>query len=134
MIVDMHKSNPSDITVGYLTLIRRDGSKEDIKITSIAKMRVESVKGDLTKIKIIADTETKFTPAPPMPERVFELSSLHVGHHLTYGLIYGRIERINAIETSDGRDNWSICAVHATIGGRDYKFYDNDRITVTRFI
>lgn len=125
---------PSDIVVGYLTLIRRDGSKEDIKITSLSKLRVEPVRGDKTKIKIIADTEIEYTPAPPLPWSIFQLSSLHVGLYLTYGPIHGRIDRINTIETSDGRDNWSVCAIHATIGGRDYRFNDNDRITVTRYI
>jgi len=126
--------SPSDIKVGYLTLIRRDGSKETIEITAITKMRVESIKGDQTKIKIIADTEIEYTPAPPMPRYVYELSSRHEGLHLNYGLIHGKIDRISAIETSDGRDNWNVCAIEATIGGRDYRFNDNDPITVTRYI
>lgn len=134
----MHISNlspsPSPVKVGYLTLIHEDGSKESIEITAITSLRVEPTKGDHTKIKIIADTEIKYTPAPPMPKRIYELSSLHVGLHLNYGLIHGRIDEIHAIETSDGRDNWSVCAISATIGGRHYRFNDNDPITVTRYI
>jgi hypothetical protein len=128
------KLNPSNTRVGYLTLINEDGSQETIEIRNIVKFRVEDDKHDRTKIKIVADTKIEYRPAPPLPKRVYDLTSLHRGLHLTYGLIHGRIEDVRPVETSDGCDNWNVCAVNVTVGGRDYRFNDNDPITVTRFI
>lgn len=128
------KPNPSPVKVGYLTLIHEDGSKETLTVSAITKLKVDPVQSDKTKIKIIADTSIEYSTAPPMPKRIYELSPLHVGLHLNYGLIHGRIDHISRIEVSDGRDNWSTCAVKATIGGRDFRFNDNDPITVTRYI
>ena len=126
------KLNPSDIRVGYLTIIHEDDSKEVFEVRNITKFRVENDKQDRTKIKIVADVEIDYRPAPPLPKRVYELDSTHKGLYLTYGLIRGRIEDVRPVETSDGRDNWSVCAVGITVGGRDYLLNDNDPITVTR--
>jgi hypothetical protein len=126
------KLNPSDIRVGYLTIIHEDDSQEVIEIRNITKFRVEDDKQDRTKIKIVADTEIDYRPAPPLPKYVYDLTSLHEGLYLTYGLIRGRIDRVVPIETSDRFENWSVCAVNATVGGVEYKFNYNDRITVTR--
>lgn len=127
-------SNQSNTRVGYLTLVNEDGSKEIIEIRNIVKFRMEDDKQDRTKIKIVADTQIEYRPAPPLPKHVYELSPVHRGLHLTYGLIHGRIEEVRPVETSDGRDNWNVCAVNVTVNGVDYRFNDNDPITVTRFI
>lgn len=128
------KANSSDIRVGYLTILHDDGSEEDIEIRNFVKFRMKGDKYGTTKIKIIADTQIEYRPAPPLPKRVYELTSLHEGLHLTYGLIRGRIGEVRPVETSDGRDNWHVCAVNVTVGGIDYRLNDNDPITVTRFI
>lgn len=128
------KPTASNTRIGYLTLINEDGSQEVIEIRNIVKFSVEDDKHDRTKIKIIADTQIEYRPAPPLPKRVYELTSLHRGLHLTYGLIHGRIEEVCPIETSDGRDNWNVCAVRVTVNGVEHHLNDNDSVTVTRFI
>lgn len=128
------KLNPSNVRVGYLTIIHEDGSKEIIEIRNLVKFRVEDDKQDRTKIKIIADTEIEYRPAPLLPRYVYDLTPAHAGLHLIYGLIRGKIEEVKPIETSDGRDNWSVCAVLVSVGGVDYRLNHNDPITVTRFI
>jgi len=128
------KPNPSNIRVGYLTIIHEDGSKEDIKIRNVTVLRVEDDKSDRTKIKIIADTEIEYRPAPPLPKKAFELDSTHEGLHLYYGHIRGKINRVKPVEVSDGRDNWYVCSVVVEVNGVTHRINDNDPITVTRFI
>lgn len=128
------KTNPSDARIGYLTLKNEDGSKEVIEVRGITKFRMEDTKFGQTKIKIIADTTIEYIPAPPLPKYIYDLSSRHEGLYLTYGLIRGRMEEVCPIEVSDGRDNWSVCAVRVTVNGVDHRFNDNDPITVARFI
>jgi hypothetical protein len=128
------KENPSPVRVGYLTLIHEDGSKEVLEVSTVIKLRVKDTKNGGSKVVIEADVEIEYRPAPPLPKYIYELNSRHEGLHLTYGLISGKIERVVPIETSDGRDNWRVCAVNVTVNGRHHRFNDNDPITVTRFI
>lgn len=128
------KLNPSNVRVGYLTIIHEDGSKEVIEIRNLVKFRVEGDKQDRTKIRIIADTQIEYYPAPLLPRYVYDLTPAHEGLHLIYGLIRGKIEEVRPIETSDGRDNWNVCAVNVTVDGVVHRINDNDPITVTRRI